>query len=562
MEDVDTSASTASSVQGPVFVPAQRATRGRPIVPPFGWMVVLASAVGFVVCGRTVFAGLAGTLFVFALAVALVVSAAVRRRGESLLWLGSACALSVGLSFRASPWIITLNMLAICVLLLLGVLCARDGSLFRCNSAAVEEALERVVGAWFVSPLLLGSGATWLARQARLRVGDDRAVGSRGRLGSAIRSLLLAIPVLAVVVPLLRAGDAAFAGVLGSIADVLIWAGAVFSLDVSTTLHGTLGLWVGLTLLALAGAQRCVQPARPGKVVPPTAHQFGGPAQAVGHRAMFVREVIGALWIVNATLAVFAAGQIATAVGLGARLQRDVLSYREIAKDGFFPLLTASAFVLGALLVAHLMLGTNRWERRCVVGTQTMIGLNLLVVAVASRRLWVGADVWGLTMLRVCSQSAALLLGVMLITIAGWQRRPVDRQPIVGASVLGAVVILLLLNVLPVEQYIVNWNAARPAPDYAASFQRSTTDPLDPAIGNDLGVARCSDYFDKWHGRNADAMPAFAPLIAQQLRAGRVSRDCQQMMLHCDSRFGVGGLRWNYARAHANRRQAVWCSAP
>ncbi len=541
-----------------------RPRRERPTMPHNGWMVVAASTAGFILCGRTVFAGLAGTLFVVGLVCALVLSGAVRRRIEPLLWLGLACALGVALSFRASPWLITLNMVAICALLLMGVLCANQGSLFRCTASGVEEAVERLVGSWFTSPALLTRAASWVKQRSARTAEKPAGDGTRSMAGSAARSLLLAIPVLVVVIPLLSAGDAAFAGMLGSVGDAIAWVAAGLSFDASVAIFGVLGVWIGVTLLVIAGAHH--RAPFPGSN---DAHRSGsqgavsqsGETERGTKRSVFVREVRGALWIVNVTLAAFAASQVATAAGLADRLQSDPLSYQEIAKDGFFPLLVASAFVLCALLVAHLMLGTNRWERRCVVAAQSMICLNLLVVVVASRRLWVGADVWGLTMLRVCSQSAALLLGVMLISVAVWQHRPTPHQPIVGVSVVGAVAILLVLNVLPVEQYIVNWNADRPAADFAATADTSAGNPLDRRESKELGVARCSDYYDKWHGLNADAMPAFAPLIAHQLRAGRIDRNCQQTVLHCDSKFDVGGIRWNFAKARANREQSRWCSA-
>ena len=558
----------------PMFARPPHTPFGRPTVPPRGWLVVLACFVGFILCGQTVFAGLAGTLFVLLLSSLLIMTRVVNRRPEILLWLGSACAIALCLSVRASPWLISLDMIAICALLLLSVVCAQRGSLFRCSMQAVGEASSRLVGSWFVSPLLFGRGVSRLKARAAKHESSIEVERANSRLRGAVRSILLAVPVLVVVVPLLRAGDAAFSSVLGSVFDAVAWAFGLFTIDTESTVLGLIGMWVGLTLLAIAGWQRVVLPVSARSpssgspfVDPPSFDpqsfdpQSLWPAKPNRSGLLAVREVTGAVWIVNATLAVFAAGQVATAVGLAERLQNDVLSYREIAKDGFFPLLVASMVVLGALLIAHLLLGTRRWESRCVVATQVMIALNLVVVGVASRRLWVGADVWGLTMLRVCSQAAAVLLGVMLVTVAVWQHRPARHQPFVGVSVLGAVAILLVLNVLPIEQYIVNWNADRPAPDFSSVFDRSHSDPLDHPQGNDLGVARCTDYFDKWHGRNADAMPAFAPLIKRQLRAGQIDRTCQQTMLHCEARFNTAGLRWNFARSKANSYQSRWCSS-
>ena len=342
----------------PMFVQPAHSPFGRPTVPTRGWLVVVACIVGFILCGQTVFAGLAGTLFVLLLASSLIMTRVVNRRPEILLWLGSACAVAVCLSVRASPWLIALDMIAICVLLLLSVVCAQRGSLFRCSLEAVGEALSRLVGSWLASPLLFGRGVSWLKARAAKPERSVEADRANSRLRGAVRSVLLAVPVLVVVVPLLRAGDAAFSSVLGSVFDAVAWAFGLFTIDTEITVLGLMGMWVGLTLLAIAGWQRVVlpvsvrSPSSGSPFVDPQSFdpqsfdpqsfdpQSLWPAKPNRSGPLAVREVTGAVWIVNATLAVFAAGQVATAAGLAERLQKDVLSYREIAKDGFFPLLS------------------------------------------------------------------------------------------------------------------------------------------------------------------------------------------------------------------------------
>jgi Domain of unknown function (DUF4173) len=535
--------------------------RPRPIASSRAWIVVVMATLGFMVCGATVFAGLAGTLVTGLLVCALIVSKTVLFRKEPIGWLIGAVLVSVSLMLRGSPWLITLNMIATAALLVAATLTARSGSLFRLTRTGFIEGAVRTVTGWLTGLTFVGTASSWLLSPTRKwrRGKHDIERSSQARLW---RSLAMAAPILLMVIPLLRAGDAVFNKVIGKLLNAPFQLVKDLSVDGSHVLNGAVGLWVGLTLLAMAGAQSRQRKmvARVSMAPQFVSYDTTPETTKVSNRIRLSREVVGATWMLNAVLGLFGLGQIANVLGLASRLEVEVVSYNEIAKEGFFPLLAACAVVLLALICTHSILRERRWETNARRALQSLIALTLLVIAVASRRLWIGADIWGLTMLRVLAQSAAVLLAVVFTCLAIWQRRPTDRLPIIGVTALSATALLVALNVMPIETMIVRWNAARPTASNSATFP-SGADALDARWGQGLGVASCENYYDKWHGRNVDGVLALGPLVVRQVALDRIDPSCARALLRCDHRFSTGGLRWNLARSRANRTTQRWCAA-
>jgi hypothetical protein len=543
--------------------------RPKPRVSRWGWTVAVVGVIGFMVCGALVFAGLAGAVFVSAIVSALIVSRTILFRVEPILWLCAAVAVSIGLAFRGSPWLIVLNMIAVGGLLIIGALTARGGSLFRLTRPAFVEGCLRSSTSWLSGFSLVASACSWVMSPERSRRRSNLATAEQPK-ARPWRSLFIAMPVLLVVVPLLRAGDAVFNRVIATLLSAPVRLVQGLSVDGSHLVNGSLGLWMGLTLLALAGAQgrekqiklRSLAP--PASLFVPASSTSTSPsalhADQELRRTRFGHEVVGATWILNAVLLVFAGGQVADVLGMTARLEKQTISYAEIAKEGFFPLLVACAVVLFALVCVHSVLRERRWESWSRRALQTTTVLTLLVIVVASRRLWIGADIWGLTMLRVLSQCAALLLIVVFGCLGAWQRRPTHRLSVLGVTVATATALLVGLNVMPVEAMIVRWNAHRPSPGSAAAF-RKDADALDSRWGQGLGVARCADYYDKWHGRNVDGALALGPLLTKQVQLGRVDPLCARELLECERKYDTSGLRWNRARSKANKLKRGWCAS-
>jgi hypothetical protein len=555
--------------------PMVRSVRPTPSATKFAWMVAAVASAGFIVCGRILFAGLAGSLYIIVLVCALIGTRTVKRRAEPVAWLCASAIVGLGLTLRASPWLITLNIVAVIALLGVGALTGQGGSLFRASKPTVVEGVLRTCGAWLTGFALIRTAWRWLSSTDRKWHRSKRVDPASSHRGIA-RSILFAAPVLLLVVPLLRAGDAVFYSIIGKVIRFPISVVTQINVDGWSIIDGSVGLWGGLILLAIAGAQpRLMKPVKHNPTYPQTPRpgsvvHFESQIFPVGTKPVLdpvvkkdrlVRDVVGAAWILNAVLLIFAGGQVANAFGLAERAKAEVVSYQQIAKEGFFPLLVACAIVLASLATAHFILGESRWQRSSIRALQSTILLTLMVIVVASRRLWIGADIWGLTMLRVLSQSAAVLLGVIFGYLGFWQRKRTDRLAILGVALAAAVSILVGLNMLPIEAIIVRWNTSRPSPSNAQNFDRDSMDPLDPKIGRAFGVSSCEDYFNKWHGKNADATLALGPISRDQIQRDRIDTDCVRDLLHCDEQFDTGGLRYNWARSQANDRKSRWCPA-
>ncbi len=557
--------------------------RPRPTASRHGWIVALVAMLGFVVCGETIFAGLAGVLFVAALSAALVGSGTIKRRREPIGWLVGALMISVGLILRASPWLVVLNILAIGSLLVAAALTATSGSLFRLTRPSFVEGMARAVGGWLTGLTLIGPACAWLVstdrrwrrsakrRENELTEGErPDGEGSEALAGGRLwRSLLLALPVLLVVVPLLRAGDAVFNRVIAKAFTFPIDALQNLRVTGGQVVNATIGLWLGLALLGIAGTryrerrtvERVWTPVYAGSHTTTNVASNGANPTRIALRVRLAQDVIGACWMLNAVLGLFAIGQVANVLGMTSRLEREVVSYREIAKEGFFPLLMACAVVLLSLICVHTVLRERRWEKNARRALQSTILLTLFVIAVASRRLWVGADVWGLTMLRVMAQSGAVVLAVVFGCLALWQRAATDRLPVVGVTAAASVLLLFTLNVIPIEAIIVRWNSNRPSAEKASSFDPRTMEALDPKWGQSLGVATCESYYNKWHGRNVDGVLALGPIVTKQVQLKRLDPLCAFELLGCDHAFRTDGLRWNRARAQATKQKKAWCGS-
>jgi hypothetical protein len=296
----------------PAGIEVEVMVRPRPDVTRWGWLVVMVAMAGFVICGATVFAGLAGTLFAVALACALTISRFNVRR-EPIGWLCAAVVVSAGLVLRGSPWLITLNTLAVAGLFVIAALTSRSGSLFRLSRPAFVEGVARSSISWVSGFGLIGSFFSWAtASQRRWRRSTSEDLDSSKT--RPWRSLLIAAPVLLVVVPLLRAGDAVFNSVVAGFFNAPIRLLESVSISGSTVGNSFLGLWAGLTLLAIAGARPPERRVVRRIGVPQAVRASPGQVELdskSAKRARLSRDVVGANWILNAVLMVFVLGQVA-----------------------------------------------------------------------------------------------------------------------------------------------------------------------------------------------------------------------------------------------------------
>jgi len=100
----------------------------------------------------------------------------------------------------------------------------------------------------------------------------------------------------------------------------------------------------------------------------------------------------------------FAVTQVVALVGGGRHVVETAgLTYADYARSGFFQLVAVAAIALAVLLTVDAFTGspTGRARRRLVLLSEVVIGLTLVVVVSALRRLDLYESAYGLTMLRL-----------------------------------------------------------------------------------------------------------------------------------------------------------------
>jgi hypothetical protein len=230
-----------------------------------------------------------------------------------------------------------------------------------------------------------------------------------------------------------------------------------------------------------------------------------------------------------ALFCVFAAAQVVALSGGGGHVLRTAgLTYAEYARSGFFQLLAVAFLTLVAIvgLRAVTDLAGEGDRRRFTVLAEVAIGLTLVVVVVAVRRLALYQAAFGLTMLRLYSSVFALWVGVVVVlagmAIVGVGRR---RAGFPAATAGAGLVLLLALNVVNPEAVVARHDVAR-----AARAQR-----VDSAY-----LGQLSD----------DAVPALVDGLARLPEPARA----QVLAAVCAGSEPPAGGLW---ATNASRRQAV-----
>ncbi|MGW7363848.1 DUF4153 domain-containing protein [Streptomyces sp. NPDC054841] len=243
----------------------------------------------------------------------------------------------------------------------------------------------------------LVTGPVWGWRGLR-----ERADGSRGRWGPALRTIAVAAVLLVVFGALFAGADAAFADLLGALTP-----------DISAVDSPWRFL---LFLIGLAGSLAAARTA----AAPLRWDRLSlSPGKARG-RAEWALPLI----VLNLLFAAFIAVQLAVLFGGYDKVLRETgLTYAEYARQGFWQLLWATLLTLVVIGLALRWAprdgARDRTLVRAVLGTLCV--LTLVVVASALRRMDLYVDAYGLTRLRVFVGAMELWLGlvIVLIIVAG-----------------------------------------------------------------------------------------------------------------------------------------------
>jgi hypothetical protein len=402
----------------------------------------LLAALGLGLCAEVLFDGAALGLS-FPLFVGLFLSALLAlggreswQRARPNSWLLVPLMFFSGMVFvRASPFLTTLNVLASGLLLLLVTHFWAAGRVER-------------LGLWgypltalgtFFRAVLLPPGVVYS------EVDLSAARKQVPKLMPVLRGGLLAVPVLFIFTALLVSADAVFENAVARVLSLDL--GLSFVDTVGRLVFTGAGAFAALGLLAHALRRR----------------RHGGEAGETEVAPAVARlgftESLTLLGLVDLLFLGFAVIQLAFLFG-EARLPSG-LTYAGYARRGFFELLTVSMMTLG------LSMALARWTRLQSQGQLTafraacsaMVGLVLLILASAVKRMALYESAYGYTHLRVYTHVFMVVLAGVLVwrVVTLWWR---PERFALGAFV-GALGFLAALNVLNPDAFIARGNLAR-----------------------------------------------------------------------------------------------------
>ena len=388
---------------------------------------------------------------------------------ESRMLAACAVLFGAGLMLRASPWLLWPDLAMSFGLLGLAASLSVRGSLM---DIGISELLARSVhgvmhGAAGVAFVLKPFG------RVRLRLGV---------VGPLARGLLIAAPIAVLVAGLLAAADPVFA----SFFNLNIDFGQLLT-DVAFVTAGSL---VAAGLLRLAAAEPLTR--------------VDGPVWRLGST-----EGLVVLSVLDAIFAAFAVAQAMAATGAaGGTLRSAGVTYADYARSGFFQLLWVAGITAVLLILFSRITGlTERTTRRAFqVLAEIAIGLTLLIVFVAFRRLSLYEEAYGFTMLRLYSHIFAVWIAIVFLLLAAETAGLFPRRRwLVGATSITAMALLLALNVVNPEAIVVNLNidharfTHKMDPQYLAELSSDATPTLlanrslvDQSIGREISRVACA----------------------------------------------------------------------
>jgi hypothetical protein len=408
-------------------------------------------------------ATLAGALLVVAASASLLASGALRTPAARVL-AAVAPVFGIWLVLRESAWLVPLDVAAATLLLGGAVLLAGGGRI-------ADLGLGRVVAGACSLCAYLGAAPVFLARPL---AGRMRQLGARPEgvaalvpVAAVARGLLVATPLVLVLGALLASADVVFAHFLRVPADP-----APIGRHAAYGVVGALGM-ASLVLAAGLAAPPAAAPAR----------------RPVG------RVEAGVILIaLDLLFGAFAVAQV-VAISAGGRhvIETAGLTYAEYARSGFFQLAGVATVTLAVL---STLSARARRGRTYLLLAETAVVLTLVIVVVAFRRLQLYEDAYGFTMLRLFSHAftvwigiAFVLLGVAIAGVGG------SGRWFFAAAVGSGLVILLGLNAINAEAWIVRANAARAraGAEIDAGYLRGLSADAVPAIAAEPALAGTLD---------------------------------------------------------------------
>jgi hypothetical protein len=444
----------------------------------------------------------------------------VRRPGRAPdpldVWLPlTAMVLAMFVAIRADPFLASLD--------LAGAAAFTGASVVAFSGLAVTRrslSVILVMGVWVVESALAGTAR--LMRAARPDHRDTRRERPAW-VGSVLRGLILAIPLVMIFAGLFASADPIFQRRMDDLLGFRIDLGdlpgrLIFAASVA---------WLAGGLLAVA--TRGI-PAMEGASLGAASSS----ATVRVARSLGTTEALVVLVAVDAIVGLFVALQLAYLFGGLDTLAAAGMTYSAYARRGYFELVAAAALSGGILVVLeYQVVARTRAYLGLAVG---LVGLTLVVLASAVLRLQLYQDAYGWTELRlyvaVSIAAMAATLGTMAVFLA------TDRTRWLGhAMAVIGVVALVSLNVLAPAAFVAERNLER---------------VIDPSlVPPDGEVSLDADYLGVLPD---DAIPALVTALPRlpTYEAGRI-RD-----LLAERRDGLatlpayaGPFAWNLGRERA-----------
>ena len=275
---------------------------------------------------------------------------------------------------------------------------------------------------------------------------DKRGGGkTRRQVGMVLLGVCIAVPLLALVLPLLASADQMFAEgmrqtgtwFLNNCGDVLL----------RLILAVPVGAWV---YAACYGAARGVH----------TEPYDRATVRRMAQKAHLVPALasVTALMLVCAAYALFIALQGGYLFsGFSGRLPAS-FSHAAYARQGFFELCRIGAINVCLLLVTHLFSRAEDEKNRALrLGGVALSALSLLLCATAMSKMGLYIAAYGLTVKRVVATVFLVWLALVFLSAIAYQCK---RFGIVRFAAISGAILVCLLCVLPVERLIASYNAA------------------------------------------------------------------------------------------------------
>ena len=482
---------------------------------------LLVMAIGVGVLGEIALDGPAPGLNVpFMTGVVLALAWIVRRPGRAPdpldAWLPiTAMALATFVAIRADPFVAFLDQV--------GAAAFTGASVVAFSGLAVTRRSLSVIvmiGVWIVESTLAGTAR--LLRAARPQPGETLPKRPAW-MGSVIRGLVLAIPLVMIFAALFASADPIFRRGMDDLLG--------FNIDLGD-LPGRLIFVTSIAWLAgglLAIATRGI-PALEGASLG-AASNFATVRIA---RSLGTTEALVVLIAVDLIVGLFVALQLAYLFGGLDTLAAAGMTYSSYARRGYFELVAAAALSGGILVVLeYQVLARTRAYLALAVG---LVALTLVVLASAVLRLQLYQDAYGWTELRlyvaVSIVAMAVTLGTMAVFLA------TDRTRWLGhAMAVIGVLALVGLNVLAPAAFVAERNLER---------------VIDPSlVPPDGEVALDADYLGVLPD---DAIPALVTALPHlpEFEAGGIRNLLVERRTELDALPAFDGpFAWNLGRERA-----------